>query len=751
VKVLHVITDLKVGGESKHLVHVTASLPAFEHVVSCLAVTTDPAAAPASVRREFEELGVPVVNLGVSPAKPLSLGRAFFRFLGLVRREKPDVIHSTLIHANLMAQPASWLGIPLICSHVVTDPWLQDWQRVVERYSGLRATFLANSDAVAESLVAGGIDRRRIRVLHYGVNCDHFRPEGPFADILPGQEILLGVGRLQPQKGFDDLIEAAALLPTRPTVVLLGEGPLRERLTSRAHELGVRLEIVPAVRDIAPYLRRANVVVLPSLFEGLPNVLLEALATGRPVVASDLPGHREVLCNGDNGILVAPSDVQSLEDGIGRALADDGSLGANGRQAMLADFRWDAYMGRRRLLYESAVSGLDGGRQTDGPVEAGKQEGVVLVVPKAGSEVAEHFAHTFRLADRLSQHAPTAVIVERLVGSRPPADRSVEVRVQRHADNGFVSRSWELLRLAAGLRREGFRSYFVRTSQTAAVPLIVLRRLFGGRVSFWSCGMISKNRLRDLGLRAAVRGELPLRFAFRWADDVVTGTESLADHYSKTYGIPRKRVKVLPNEIDLEWFRPPSADERLKARDKLGIEESERLVLSVHRLSPVRRTLLYIPSVLQAVLDRHDGVRFVIAGGGPEEMEVRRAISRAGLDNRVQMLGTVPHDHVRQLYAAGDIFMMPSYSEGFPRVLLEAMAMGVPIASTDVGGVREILPALYRGRLAHRDRPLELADAVSELLLDPGVAEELAGEGLRWVKQFDAPRVASQLAALVRP
>jgi glycosyltransferase involved in cell wall biosynthesis len=380
-----------------------------------------------------------------------------------------------------------------------------------------------------------------------------------------------------------------------------------------------------------------------------------------------------------------------------------------------------------------------------------KQDGVVLVVPKAGSEVAEHFAHTFRLADHLSRLAPTAVIVERLVGALPRPAPSVEVRVQRGADSGFVIRSWELMRLAVSLRRDGFRSYFVRTSQTAAVPLIVLRRLVGGRVSFWSCGMIAKNRLRDIGLRAALRGELPLRFAFRWADDVVTGTESLADHYSKTYGIPRKRVKVLPNEIDLQRFRPPSAEERAQAREELGIEEGERLVLSVHRLSPVRRTLLYVPAVLEVVLDRHDRVRFVIAGGGPEESEVRHAISSAGLDDGVAMLGSLPHERISRLYEAADVFMMPSYSDGFPRVLLEAMAMGVPIASTDVGGVREILPPVYRGRLAHRDSPRELADAVSELVQHPAVAQELTAEGLRWVQQFDAPRVATQLAALVRP
>jgi glycosyltransferase involved in cell wall biosynthesis len=375
-------------------------------------------------------------------------------------------------------------------------------------------------------------------------------------------------------------------------------------------------------------------------------------------------------------------------------------------------------------------------------------QGLVLVIPKVGSEVAEHFAHTFRLADHLRRNIRTAVIAERLAGAEPVTDPSVELYFQRHADRGVLPRAWELLSLAAGLRRRGFSSFFVRTSQTAAVPIIVLRRLSGGRVLYWNCGKAPKNRLRDVGLRNALRSEIPMRLAFRWADTVVTGTESLAAHYSQTYGIPADRIAVLPNDIDLEWFTRASQEERSEARAELGIVEDEPLVLSVHRFSPVRRTLVYIPEVLETVAQRHPRVRFVLAGGGPEESEVRRVVADAGLDDRTQMLGAVPHDRVRRLYAAADVFMMPSYTEGFPRVLLEAMALGVPIASTDVGGIREILPSGYHDRLANRDRPSELSRAIDELLGDPAAARELAAEGLRWVRRFDAPSVARRLAEL---
>jgi glycosyltransferase involved in cell wall biosynthesis len=157
---------------------------------------------------------------------------------------------------------------------------------------------------------------------------------------------------------------------------------------------------------------------------------------------------------------------------------------------------------------------------------------------------------------------------------------------------------------------------------------------------------------------------------------------------------------------------------------------------------------MYVPAVPLAVLERHRDARFVFAGGGPEEAEVRQAVKDARVDDRVQILGAIPHERVWRLYAAADIFMMASYTEGFPRVLLEAMAVGLPLASTDVGGVREILPPSYHRRLANRERPLELADAIDELLSNSTAAQQLSSDGLGWVRRFDAPLVARRLVQL---
>jgi glycosyltransferase involved in cell wall biosynthesis len=739
----------------------------FDHAVACASVNLDRETSPRDVSNEMKQAGIPVNDLGVRRGAPQTIVRATLRLARLMWTRRPDLVHSSLVHANLLAFAATPPKTPLVASIVSVTPWTAGWQARAHRLLSRRAdVVLANSSTVAKALIASGEDPARIRCLPYGVDAERFSPSGPNAALGRGK-IVLGVGRLIDIKGFSDLIAAAADMTPKPRVALVGEGPLAAALETQAARAGVGLVLAGGVDDIAPYLRRASVVAISSHWEGVPNVLLEALAAGRPVVASDVGGIPEIVTDGQHAVLVPPANHTALARGLERALGDEGAeIARRGRELVLEHHDWNRYIDERRALYEDVVRtrskqrstwpvlarGLKQGVRRDGRPSLAKrktkEDGLVLVVPKAGADVTEHFAHTFRLAQHVERHTRTAVIVERLAGELPKTSPSVETYIQRHADGSAVRRAWELITLGVRLRRKGFRSFFVRTSQTAAVPLIVIRRLLGGRVMYWNCGKAPKNSLLDVGFRTALKSELPMRAAFRWADTLVTGTPSLAEYYSRTYGIPRERVAVLPNEIDLARFKPPEDKERREARAALGITDAESMVLSVHRFSPVRRTLLYVPSVIQAVIERHTGVLFVFAGGGPEEPQVRRAVSEARLDDLVMILGAVPHERIKSLYAAADIFMMPSYTEGFPRVILEAMAMRVPLAATDVGGVREVVPSVYRDRLAAPDRPLELAHAVDELLSEPATARELANEGRRWVRQFDAPHVASRLVAL---
>ncbi|MDH7499335.1 MAG: glycosyltransferase, partial [candidate division NC10 bacterium] len=163
---------------------------------------------------------------------------------------------------------------------------------------------------------------------------------------LPPRSRVVGtIGRMTPQKGHALLLEAIADLRGRIDVhlLLVGDGPLRPRLERRAQELGIGDQVcfVGFRRDIYPLLRAMEVFVFPTLWEGMPTAILEAMAAGRAVVASDILPVREIVSTPDLGILVRPNDQRSLSEGIGQLLEDRSlseEMGKRSREYALSCF-----------------------------------------------------------------------------------------------------------------------------------------------------------------------------------------------------------------------------------------------------------------------------------------------------------------------------------------------------------------------------------------------------------------------------
>ena len=188
---------------------------------------------------------------------------------------------------------------------------------------------------------------------------DSARP--PSASARP---IVLTVARLDPQKNLSDLIRAAAQVPEARFLVA-GEGPMRSALESeiRAHALDGRVELLGFRSDVAELLRACDLFVLPSLFEGLPLSVLEAMAAGKPVIASRVGGTDEAVVHGETGILVPPSDPAALARAIRELLADPATAqayGARGRARVAREFSVDAMVERVSALYDELLAGRSG-------------------------------------------------------------------------------------------------------------------------------------------------------------------------------------------------------------------------------------------------------------------------------------------------------------------------------------------------------------------------------------------------------
>ncbi len=229
------------------------------------------------------------------------------------------------------------------------------------------------------------------------------------------------------------------------------------------------------------------------------------------------------------------------------------------------------------------------------------------------------------------------------------------------------------------------------------------------------------------------------RWSLRRPHRLVCVCQAFAERLRR-WGVPASRLVVLHNPV--EPFVAPAPEEIERLRTELGLAGGEFLVVSVGRLSREKghRDLLDAASVLRARQPRTPA-RFVIVGDGPERAALERRSAALGLSDAVAFAGY--RENVRPFYALADVVALPSYTEGSPNVVLEALAARVAVAATRVGGVPEIVTDGETGLLVKQRDPRAMADALARLRDDPELRRRLGDAGRRLVTadhSFEARR-----------
>jgi len=308
-------------------------------------------------------LGVPVEEI---PRRGPADVRRLARLRASLRRFAPHLLHAILWSGNSYGRLAALgLGIPVvIAAERVVTPY-RGWQVMVERaLDRVTDGYLVNCEAIAAWQVERKrLPREKIEVIPNGIDLGRLPPFSldrraarSAAGLRRDRRLVAGVGRLDAQKDFPTFLRAAAMIAAEvPDVdfLVVGEGGERAALEALARRLGLGARVVfTGLRhDVPRLLAAVDVFALTSLYEGFPNVLLEAMATGAVAVATDVGGCRELVTSGETGLLVPPRAPAAVAAAVGRVLRDPAlarRLATAARQRVEGAFSIDV-MARRTM------------------------------------------------------------------------------------------------------------------------------------------------------------------------------------------------------------------------------------------------------------------------------------------------------------------------------------------------------------------------------------------------------------------
>ncbi|GAA1943546.1 glycosyltransferase family 4 protein [Kitasatospora viridis] len=548
------------------------------------------------------------------------------------------------------------------------------------------------------------------------------------ASPVPGEPRILFAGSLEratSYKGLADLLRVLPELAVRvPGVSLevVGNGSAAAGYQRQAHRLGighlVRFTGRLGGSELAAAYRRARVLALPTHYDSFPSVLVEAMASGRPVVSTRVGGIPSLVTEDGDGLLTDPGDLPALASALTAVLTDDAlarRLGAAGRRRTAAELSWERQADRTTEVFERALAGR-------------RRRGVAVVAPYFRPKIGGVENYAARIAGALGADPDSrpAVITTNTTGRRTTVRVEDGVPVVRlgtwvRLSNTPLNPLW-LLQLPYWLRRLDIDV----VSAHAPVPgLADLAMALGGArpaVLTYHAGSMAKGRPGvDRLIGGYERLLLPRLFGRAGALVAVSPVSLAAGH--------RGALRIPPG-VDTELFTPgPPAAERPPT------------VLYVGRMD-LTSAWKGVPVLLRAfaLLADLPQARLRLVGDGDARPELHAEAARLGLADRVEFTGVLTGPALVAELQRAAVLVLPSLSpaESFGMTLIEAMACATPVVGSRVGGIPHVVDDGATGLLVAPGDERELAAACRRLLTDPGTAERLGAAGRRHVVEHYA-------------
>jgi glycosyltransferase involved in cell wall biosynthesis len=625
---------------------------------------------------------------------------------------EPDLVHSHLIPADVAAYIGFGGRVPRLSTKHNVDPKFTRAVKLLERHILKGVPVLAVSDAVAlakSHLCSWGM---RPPVLQSPPSVPAASSPAPF--FRKGEPVrLLAIGRLHPQKRLDIYVRAAAELerrfPGRFSFRVVGEGRELEALRALADELGIgdSVDFRPAVADVAGAMDDADIVVMTSDYEGSPLVILEMLARGRIPLVRRVPGTDGALPAALERCYVessSPTDVAEKVLEMCDAPDTFAELARRGLKwvAERSDYasvtgriyegllRSGAPRARKRVLH-LITRLIVGGAQENTiasveRVDPARYDSQLWTGPQTGPEGS-------LMSDARSRGLVVRVLPNMVREIRPFRDLLMLVQLTRL------------------LRRDRFDIVHTHCSKAGILGRVAARLAGVPHVTHTHHGWSFHDRMSRIPKWLFTTAEGALA---PWTHPMISVSNKTTEvGLEEGIGSPSD-YRLIRSGIPLSRFHPDDVRGRA-VRARLGIPEGHVVVGSVGRLTPQKNPMDFV-KLAAALFDGHEDVTFIYVGDGPMRASVEEAAEAAGLGDALRILGV--RDDVHDLLRTMDVFVLTSLWEGLPRVVLQALATGVPVLAYDTAGIAEAVVEGKNGHLVPRGAIGEMADRLATLVED---------------------------------
>jgi glycosyltransferase involved in cell wall biosynthesis len=359
---------------------------------------------------------------------------------------------------------------------------------------------------------------------------------------------------------------------------------------------------------------------------------------------------------------------------------------------------------------------------------------ICYVLPQYNSNSSENFFHITNFLSELGKKAEIFLIIEHC--NEVPQIKNIKEIFVLDPELGHLTRFFKIVKIYFELYNEGVFTFFSRASLTGVLPLIVANRIINfnrANVVFWSCGqdVVPLSFFPTIKNFKRLVSKILAWASFKTVNYLATGPELMGNYYHKHFKVPKNKILILYNDISIERFYPISHKEKLSLKKKI-LGTDQKVMLFVHTFNKCRGTDL-LPLIAKNIQEKKLNI-IILAIGRPGDYseKLNQKIDENNLHDLILNVGEVANRNIAPYYQLADLFLMPSRGEGFPRVLLEAMATGCPSIAFNVGGVSEILPSFQNENFViDIDCEDKFIDKSIELINEQGLLKNLSIESYK--------------------